>query len=103
MRVFKKDFVDQLRSQCGYTKQAALDIVEDFWKVFEMNVREGNEMYFTGSARITYSDIEERTVKAPDGNTYVVPAHRRIRFTPGKSLMEAAKIRVDNEAKGLAD
>lgn len=101
MKIYRKDFIEQLREQCGYTKEAATEMVRDFWKVVDYNVQAGNDMVFTGFGSFVYRDKDEASVHGPDGNIYLIPAHRVIKFVPGTAIKTSLKIYTDNLNRGL--
>ena len=97
MMIYKRDFVQQLRTECGYTKKAASDLVDDFWKIFTKNVEAGNEMNFIGYGTFTYAFRPESKVTAPNGVEYDSPAHYLTRFASGARVKRALRNRMIDE------
>lgn len=87
--VYKRDFVELLRTECGYTKKAAIEMVSDFWKVMEMCIGKGEEIQFTGYGIFKPVIRPARKVTGPDGNNYEVPEHLAIRYLPGERIKKA--------------
>lgn len=102
MTVTKKDFIQQLADEKHYTKKAAKQLVDDFWDMLVMNIREGNTVSFHGYGTF---DIVERAPRmnrsVRTGEFIMMPPHLIPRFYAGETIRRAVRTLEDDRQRGL--
>ena len=101
MNITKREFIDQLHTEYGYTKGSAEQLVNDFCELVINNIEEGNTVSIYGFECFDVVKRKGRTCKSPQGDETYVPEHWSPKFYPGNALRRAVKIWSDNEERGL--
>lgn len=92
MDINKKELVNQLHDNYGYTKKLARQIVDDFTDVVMKNMESGNSVSIYGFGCFDLLVREERSCPNPQtGEKVIVPAHYIPRFYPGIGMRVAVK------------
>ena len=82
----RKEFIDRLAEK-GYTKRSAEMILDDFIRVIEEALVEGEDVMFHGFGTFYSKEVlEKESLNVYTGERYIIPRHRIPRFTPGKRL-----------------
>jgi DNA-binding protein HU-beta len=87
----QSEFVENVRQFCGLTKRAeAKEICEDLSELVIDTLKKGYKIPFFGLGKLYVRKTKPRTGRNPaTGESIKIPAKKRVRFTPAKSLKDA--------------
>lgn len=94
-RIAKAEFIDQMvqnenAKAIGLTKKDAKVILDVVLDTTKENVIAGNKVAFTDFGTFEAADVKEREGRNPQtGEAQTIPAHRKVKFTPGKGFKTA--------------
>ena len=84
----REDFINAFAKR-GYTKKDSALIMDDFIYTLEEILAEGDAVMFRGFGTFSVKDIGERESISPRTKERIrIPAHKEVRFLPGKQLKE---------------
>lgn len=85
------EFVENVRGFCGLQKRSeAKEVVEDIAAFVRDSLRRGYKIPLLGLGKIYVRETKAREGRNPaTGETIRIPARKRVRFTPAKSLKES--------------
>lgn len=84
--VKRKELVERLADK-GYTKKSADMIIDDFIRVIEEALVNGEDVLIHGFGTFHSRKVQPReTVDMVSGERIVIPAHQAPRFIPGAQL-----------------
>ena len=87
--ITKKELVDEIASQTGFTQVKTKDIVEGLIDAVANAVIEGNNIELRGFGRFKNKQRKERRTRIPKtGELVNIPAKVRPVFEPSKDLIE---------------
>lgn len=82
----REDFINAFAKR-GYTKKDSALIMDDFIYTLEEILAEGDAVMFRGFGTFSVKDIGERESISPRTKERIrIPAHKEVRFLPGKQL-----------------
>lgn len=83
----KTDIVDTVRTWTGVKKKDVEKVIDATLQAVAACMQDGEDVQFTGFGRFRCVNVEERTAHSPQtGEPITVPAHKAVRFIPGKTL-----------------
>lgn len=97
----KKELIEQLAHEFGYTKTSATDLVNDFCKIVLKNLEDGNPVSIYGFGCFDIKLRKQRRCISPSGDDIIIPEHWIAKFYPGNSMKRAVKKWEDNDKRGL--
>ncbi|MBQ2559634.1 MAG: integration host factor subunit beta [Fibrobacter sp.] len=87
--ITKKELVDEIASQTGFTQVKTKVIVEELIDAISNSVIEGNNIELRGFGRFKNKQRKERRTRIPKtGELVNIPAKTRPVFEPSKELIE---------------
>jgi DNA-binding protein HU-beta len=90
-RIGKQDFINKIAEKTGITKREASKVFDASLEIIEEEVRAGNDIVIPGFGSIKVQSVKARVGRnIKTGEELTIPAHRRVKFTPGKILKTAA-------------
>lgn len=103
IRVKRADLIQQLVDDYGYTKKAAIKVVDDFTDAILRNLEAGNTVTLRNFGCFDILRREARSCPHPiNGDRVVIPAHYIPRFYPSNRMRLVVKKWEDNVKRGLA-
>lgn len=86
-RVGKQDLITIISDKTGYTKKSVDDVVSAFLSVIEEKVVAHDDVVIPGFGSWKVQQVSERKGRNIRNNEeIVIPAHSRIKFTPGHTF-----------------
>jgi nucleoid DNA-binding protein len=87
----QSEFLENLKSFCGLEKRSeAKALVEDLNSLVTETLRKGYKIPLFGLGKLYVRNTKARMGRNPQtGEEMNIPARKRVRFTPAKSLKEA--------------
>jgi DNA-binding protein HU-beta len=85
------EFIEQLQAFCGIAKRAqAKELIADIQELLTDSLKQGYKVPLFGLGKITVRKSKKRKGRNPaTGAEIIIPARKKVRFTPAKSLKEA--------------
>lgn len=91
MRYGKQDVVIMLSDKTGYSKQVAHEILTAFTDIVSEKIKCGDDIVIPGFGSWKLQKVSERKGRnIRTDEEIIIPAHNRVKFTPGKELKENA-------------
>lgn len=88
-RVGKQDLITIISDKTGYTKKSVDDVVSAFLSVIEEKVVAHDDVVIPGFGSWKVQQVSERKGRnIRTDEEIIIPAHNRVKFTPGKELKE---------------
>ena len=85
----KTEFIDAFAEKTGSTKVDAGKAVNTFFDLISEKLQNGDDIRVIGFGTFKVVDVKEKHIINPqNGQKMVVPASKRVRFTPGKMLKD---------------
>lgn len=86
----KRDLVAVLHARYGWPKARLNELLDELGALVEQALVEGHTVILPGLGRLSTTATAERSGRNPGtGAPVTIPAGRRVRFKPTKSLKEA--------------
>ena len=86
----KDEFVTKFAKNAEITKASAVDYITAFTDTVRDVLVDGDTVSFQGFGSFSVYDKAEKTGRNPrTGEPIVIPAHKAVKFSVGKSLKEA--------------
>jgi len=88
-RIGKIEFIDAVAKDAGISKKDATSAVESAIKVIETAMKKGNDVVIPGFGSWKVVKVKARKGRnVQSGEEVKIPAHKKVKFTPGKALTE---------------
>jgi DNA-binding protein HU-beta len=85
----QKDLIEMVALETGVSKKTVKEIYAALVNATSAKLAEGESVALLGFGSFKPKDVSERSGKIPGSDkTYCTPAHRTVRFSPGKKLKE---------------
>lgn len=92
----KKDLINEISQKIELSKKDTESALNAFINVVTDTLVKGEEITISGFGKFQCVDVAERICRNPqDGSEIVSPAHRKVKFTVGKSLKDSVKGSID--------
>lgn len=89
VRLGKTDIIAAIADKTGYAKKDIAAVISAEQEIIGENMKMGNEVVFVGFGSFKVQKVDARKGRNPQTNeTITIPAHKKIKFTPGKLLTE---------------
>lgn len=88
----KSELIQAIADEAELNKRDAAEFVDAFVSVVTQTLKDGNDVTLVGFGVFHVSERAERQGRNPQtGETLTIPATKKPRFRPGKSLKKAVK------------
>lgn len=88
-RIGKIEFIDKVAEDAKISKKDATAAVESSIKVIEAAMKKGNDVVIPGFGSFKVVKVKARKGRnVQSGEEVKIPAHKKVKFTPGKQLTE---------------
>ena len=86
-KILKSDIVVKVAEENNLTKAAAKQIVESGIQIVANALQAGDEVAIMGFGNFKVKGVKERNMFGASSHKQItVPAHKKVKFTPGKAL-----------------
>ena len=90
-RVGKIDLIEEIAQKTGYAKKDVTTFFDAFTAAVESNMQVGNDIVIPGFGSWKVQDVKERVGRnMQTGEAITIPAKKRVKFTAGSKLKDAA-------------
>ncbi len=88
----KADIVEQLCLRTDMARSAAISAVDNIIAILSDGLRAGSSIYLRGFGTLKVKEVKEKAARnISKGVAITIPAHRTVKFLPGKNLKNALK------------
>lgn len=90
-KITKADLIEKIATKTGFAKSDATTFFNAFTATIEEGMRNGDDIVIPGFGSWKTQDVKARVARNLQTNESItIPAHKRVKFTVGKNLKEAA-------------
>jgi DNA-binding protein HU-beta len=88
-RIGKIEFIDEVSKKANLSKKDATNAVESSIAIIEAAMKKGNDVVIPGFGSFKVVKVKARKGRnVQSGEEVKIPAHKKVKFTPGKKLTE---------------
>ncbi len=88
-RIGKIEFIDEVAKKANLSKKDATNAVESSIAIIEAAMKKGNDVVIPGFGSFKVVKVKARKGRnVQSGEEVKIPAHKKVKFTPGKKLTE---------------